>query len=140
MKDAEIISVMIKRTSLEFDKIANSVLTPYQLTNTQFKILRYLATQPGLTVTQRDLEHNFSMSNPSVTGILQNLEKKELIIRKVNPADARSKVIGLTEKSLSLNPELAQLSQQMDNQFTEALSEKEKVQLISLLQKILKKA
>lgn len=137
LEEAEIISVLIKRTSLEFDKIANSVLAPYQLTNTQFKMLRYLAKQTDLTVTQRDLEYNFSMSNPAVTGILQNLEKKSLIIRKTNPLDARSKVIGLTEKSLALSSKLAQLSHEMDSRFTKTLSETEKEQLAILLQKIL---
>jgi len=133
----ETISVLIKRTSLEFDKIANTMLSPYHLTNTQFKILRYLAENPDLTITQRNLEHNFSMTNPAITGILQNLEKKGLIIRKVNPSDGRSKVIGLTDQSMSLSSDLAKLSQRMDNQFTESLTTDEKAQLTYLLQRII---
>lgn len=137
MDGRETISVLIKRTSLEFDKIANTMLSPYHLTNTQFKILRYLAENPDLTITQRNLEHNFSMTNPAITGILQNLEKKGLIIRKVNPSDGRSKVIGLTDQSMSLSSDLAKLSQRMDNQFTEALTTDEKAQLTYLLQRII---
>lgn len=137
MDGRETISVLIKRTSLEFDKIANTMLSPYHLTNTQFKILRYLAENPDLTITQRNLEHNFSMTNPAITGILQNLEKKGLIIRKVNPSDGRSKVIGLTDQSMSLSSDLAKLSQRMDNQFTESLTTDEKAQLTYLLQRII---
>lgn len=137
MASSDIISILIKRTSLDFDKIANHFLAAYQLTHMQFKILRYLAEKPDLTITQRDLERYFSMTNPAVTGILQNLEKKDLIVRQVNPKDARSKVLGLTAKSHAMSGKLADLNQQMDDQFTKHLSVDEKQQLTVLLKKIL---
>lgn len=131
------ISILMKRANLKFDKDANRLLSNYQMTSTQFKVLKYLFHYSDFTVTQRDLEVYFSMTNPTVTGILQNLEKNGFILRKSNPNDARSKVIGLTQKSLDLKDRIHALGQQLDQQFTEHLLESEKEQLFSLLEKLL---
>ncbi|MGT2907303.1 MarR family winged helix-turn-helix transcriptional regulator [Streptococcus dentiloxodontae] len=133
----ETLSVLLKRASLDFDKFANQYLQVYQLSNTQFKILKYLYRKPVLTVTQKELEIYFSMTNPTVTGVLQNLEKKGYLYRQPNPADARSKVIALTDKALGFREKLLALGQDMDEQFTQALSSLEKEQLSYCLQKLL---
>lgn len=132
------IAILIKRASLAFDKAANNYLPPYGLTNTQFKTLKYLYRQPDLSVTQRQLEAFLDMTNLTVTGILQNLEKNEFISRQQNPQDARSKVLGLTEKSLAIQSELIDLGTQMYKDFTHHLSESEKNALALLLTKLMK--
>ncbi|MBM7642883.1 MarR family winged helix-turn-helix transcriptional regulator [Streptococcus loxodontisalivarius] len=131
------ISILIKRASLAFDKTANELLLDFELTNTQFKTLKYLYRHDQLSITQKKLEDYFDMSNPTVTGILQNLEKKDFIYRVANPNDARSKVIGLTDKSLAIKEKMLTLGSQMDDLLTERLQEDEKAQLTKLLSKML---
>lgn len=131
------IFILAKKAALEFDKLSIPLFAPYDLTPSQYKVLRYLFLEEPETVRQIDIERFFSMTNPTVTGILQNLEKKDWVQRIPNPRDSRSKVICLTEKALGQREELLHLSDQLEDTLTAPLSQEEKQQLILLMNKML---
>lgn len=131
------VAVLIKKTALVIDKFANQVLVPFDLTNTQYKIMKYLYANQDLPVRQADIEAKFSMTNPTVTGIIQNLEKKGFIIRAENPADKRSKLLVLTEQGLEMKEKLYQAGETIERQATANLTEEECDQLVRLLRKML---
>lgn len=76
------------------------------------------------------------MTNPTVTGILQNLEKADWIKREENPNDARSKLIKLTKKTLKKQDELFELGENLEKKFTKGLNKAEQKQLNELLNKL----
>ena len=131
------IAIMIKLASTDFDKQSNQALAPFDMTNSQYKVLKYILTKPELSVRQIDIENYFSMSNPTVTGLLQNMEKHGLIERAVNPEDKRSKVIRVTDKVRAEETELIRLGTEMEDRFTQNLSDEEKQQMKELLRKLL---
>lgn len=131
------IAILIKKANLEFDKIANQILAPYELTHTQFKILKFLYKAKPNTVRQLDIERFYSMTNPTVSGIIQNLEKKELVIRAANPKDGRSKVIDLTERAYTMETDLEKISEELEDVLTANLNKEEQVELCRLLNKML---
>lgn len=132
----ESIEFLLRAVNRRAEKLANQELAKFDLTSTQFRTLTYLSHQPPLTVRQCDLEVFFSKSNPAVTGILNNMEQKDLIRRVCNPADGRSKVLELTEKGLALLPELDAYRGWMDKLLTENMTDEEKAILIVLLKKM----
>ena len=99
----ESIEFLLRAVNRRAEKLANQELAKFDLTSTQFRTLMYLSHQPPLTVRQCDLEVFFSKSNPAVTGILNNMEQKDLIRRVCNPADGRSKVLEITDKIVTEN-------------------------------------
>lgn len=131
------VAILIKKTALVVEKLSNHVLTPYELTHTQYKILMVLFQNREKQIRQADIETHFSMTNPSVTGIIQNLEKKGLLKRVQNPDDKRSKLLQVTEKALSMQNELFALGQSIEEQVTANLSAEERSQLVALLKKVL---
>ena len=133
------IGILIKKASLELEKTALSVLSQYDMTLTQYKIIVYLYNAPPMSTRQVDLERAFSMTNPSVTSVLHTLEKKGLICRVENEKDRRSKVISLTQKALDLRDELDAAGNLLEETFTKNLSPTEHDELITLLTKLLKK-
>lgn len=133
------IGILIKKVSLELEKTALSVLSPYDMTLTQYKIIIYLYSSPQISTRQVDLERAFSMTNPSVTSVLNTLEKKDLICRTANAEDRRSKVISLTQKALDMRDELDAAGDRLEEAFTRNLSSAERGEMVSLLTKILKK-
>ncbi len=137
MKDK--IFVLIKKAALEFDKLSIPLFAPYELTPSQYKILRLLYIEEPETIRQIDIEKSFSMTNPTVTGLLHNLEKKDWIQRIPNPNDSRSKVIRLTVKAEGLREELLEISDRLEDMLTDNLNDQEKEQLIELMNKMLKK-
>ena len=133
------IGILIKKVSLELEKTALSVLSPYDMTLTQYKIIIYLYSSPQISTRQVELERAFSMTNPSVTSVLNTLEKKDLICRTANAEDRRSKVISLTQKALDMRDELDAAGDRLEEAFTRNLSSAERGEMVSLLTKILKK-
>lgn len=129
-------AILIKKLALEFDKLAIPELAPYDLTPTQFKVIKYLLNNQDLNIRQRDIENEYSMTNPTVTGILQNLEKNHWIERVKNSDDARSKVITLTEKALKQKDELYKLGDGLERRFLKGLDSTEQKQLNELLNKL----
>ena len=129
------IAILVKSLALEFDKFANPILLTYNLTPTQYKVLKYLYNNDN--VIGLDIQNAFSMTNPSVTGILQNMENGGWITRNTNPNDSRSKIIILTDKALKLKEELYVIGEDLENAFTESLSKEEYERLKKLLNKLL---
>ena len=131
------IGVLIKRASLEVEKTALTVLTPYGMNLTQYKIIIYLYKSPPASTRQVDLERAFSMTNPSVTSVLHTLEKKGLIRREENPEDKRSNVISLTDRAVSMQGELEAVGRQLEARIAQNLLPEERAALIALLKKVL---
>lgn len=131
------VAILIKKTALVIEKLSNQVLAHYDLSHTQYKIMMMLYRNSDRAIRQTDIEEKFSLTNPTVTGIIQNLEKKHLVERVQNPEDKRSKLVCLTERAFSVRDELNLLGEALEEQVTEGLSEEECAQLCTLLNKML---
>ena len=131
------VAILIKKICLEIDKFSNPILEPYDLTISQYKIIKYLFIHPEEQVRQVDIERYFSMTNPTVTGLVQALEKKGMIERITNPNDSRSKILCLTQKTLDMKELLYSLGEELEAKLTDKLTTEEKQELITLLKKLL---
>ena len=131
------VAILTKNAALEFEKMANPVLLQYDLTGSQYKLLKYLYAHPADTVRQVDMERYYSMTHPTAIGLLDQLEKKGYVTRSVNPADKRSRVISLTEKAYKMQEILVREGDRLEEQFTARLTEDERKSLVGLLQKLL---
>lgn len=129
--------IWLKFVNLECDKLSVDVLKPYDLTLTQYKVLKFLLINPQGTIRQVDIEEHFYIRNPTVTRVLQNLEKKGLIERQINPQDNRSKVICLTEKAMKMEKLLYKLGSELEEKLTVNLTSGDKQELLCLLKKLL---
>lgn len=130
------IAIAIKSASLNFDKLANQLLSTVGLTPAQFRVLKILLKSPPTSVRQVDIERIFNMSNPTVTGLVKTLEKENFIERVSHPNDNRSKVLKLTQKTEAMRETLVAMGEQLEAQFTACLSEEEKAVLLPLLIKL----
>ena len=131
------VAVLIKRVTLNFDKMANPVLKDYGLTSSQYKIIKYLYLNMDVPVRQVDIEKFYSLTHPTTIGLLDQLENKGFITREINPEDARSRIIKPTKKALDERAELEKVGEQLEEQLTVALNEEEYKQMITLLKKML---
>ena len=69
-------------------------------------VIGYLSEHEGKDVFQRDLEEEFSVRRSTATGILQLMEKNELITREPVSHDARLKKLVLTPKAIEIQKRL----------------------------------
>ena len=130
-------AILIKKAALEFDKISNTVLEEYDLTPAQFRVMKYLYEEAENGVRIVDLEKVYSISHPTAIGIVQNLEKKGLVSYQDNPNHARSRLIRPTDKALERKDELEGIGNALESELTKKLSEKERLRLVALLEKMM---
>ena len=131
------VAVYVKRATLAIDKYSNQLLAAHDMTNAQYKVLKYILGHAGSPVRSADLEAHFNMTNPTATGIIQNLERKGLIRRVPNPQDGRSKLLEPTEYAHSIEEQLYRIGEEIEGHVTANLTEAERKELIRLLVKML---
>ena len=77
-----------------FERYSAPDLRSMGLTMTQFDVIATLGNQPPMTC--KELGEKTLVTKGTLTGVLERLESKGLLERKLNPEDARSQMIGLT--------------------------------------------
>lgn len=130
------LSILIKKSSLLFDKYSNQLLAKHDLTASQFKIMLVLY-HANQAICQGYIEEKFNMTNPTVTGLVQKLEAKGLISRVPREDDRRVKQLVLTQQALDRKEELLSMERYLEDMMTKNLSEEEREQLCMLLTKLI---
>jgi DNA-binding MarR family transcriptional regulator len=77
-----------------FERYSAPDLRSMGLTMTQFDVIATLGNQPPMTC--KELGEKTLVTKGTLTGVLERLESKGILERKLNPDDARSQMIGLT--------------------------------------------
>ncbi len=137
MKEETNLGAYFKSISNALDRKFNRDLDQFDLTLSQASTLMFLHFNQDKEISQIDIQNNFNLTNPTVTGILKRLELKGFICRTTSSSDGRRNIIRLTEKSAQLEQLLAQGIANAENQMTKGFTEEEKDILISLLGRVL---
>ena len=109
------------------------------LTSSQADVLNFVwhNEKKGQPIQQVDIERRFSLSNPTVTGLIQRLEAKGFVIREVSEKDKRCKYLHTTEQTEKIYAFAQQKRSEMQNLLMLEFSEDEKEEFSRLLGKAL---
>ena len=134
------VGFLIKQVHILQEQKLNKKFDRFDLTGAQmFTIINlFKAREKGERLTQRDLERILDISNPTLTGILNRLESKGLIVRVPCKHDARSKYIEVTDKASGLDKEIRKAFEESEKELLGSLSDEEITQLHEYLEKILR--
>lgn len=88
-------------------------------------------------VSQRDLERYLSLKGPTVTSLLNRMEENGFIVRQKSNRDSRANCIYPTEAGLSMVPSFYLVLSRVESIMTKGMTEEEKTQLKTLLQRVL---
>lgn len=116
--------------------LSGNELEQDHVTSMQGRVIGYLYENRDRDVFQRDLEAEFSVRRSTVTGILQLMEKNQLICRESVSYDARLKKLTLTEKAVAFHQEFIKEIQKVEKQLTRGLTEQEIDTFFILIEKI----
>lgn len=115
-----------RRVHEEFAKVG--------LTEGQPKILDFLSQNDGCI--QRELAESCHIEPATVTSILANMERSELIYRTPNPTDRRVLNVFLTAKGKEAQKEVEKVFNLIDEECFIGFSEEEKKQTIDVLNRL----
>ena len=106
------------------------------LTETQGRVLGYLARHPGQDICQRDVEETFGITRATASKMLGDMEHAGLILRCGADYDARRKNLRLTDEALRLSREIRQGIAEFEAVLTAGFTQEERRELLRLLYKI----
>lgn len=87
-------------------------------------------------IFQRDIESKFSIRRSTATGILQLMEKNDLIVRQPVDYDARLKKLVLTPKAVSMHEETTREIMKIEELLTQSLTKEEIEEFFIIAEKI----
>lgn len=112
----------------------NSQLAAFDITAEQWQVLVTLSKQNK--INQKILSKAVNKDQPTLTRMLDILERKSLVERHVSKEDRRSFSIHITEKGLSLTEKLIPYIEDIFEKMLNDISEKELKTYIDVLTKI----
>ena len=135
MKDKKILFEIKMLDNMIDRKICGSV-EKNNLTHTQARVLKFLYDNQDRKVYQTTLEKEVDVRRSTISGVLDTMEKNNLIIRKNSSDDARKKEIALTLVSLNKHKEIAQKIANFERDLLRGITKEEVDTFIEVIDKL----
>jgi DNA-binding MarR family transcriptional regulator len=123
-----------RRAALAVIEVFLQRMAVYDLRPVDFSVLSLITHNPG--ITSRQLCTALGILPPNLVGMINALEKRELIERRPHPRDGRAMGLHLTPTGEKLMRNAERTAAQLEAQVAARLSPSESRTLIRLLQKI----
>ncbi|CAH1222187.1 hypothetical protein PAECIP111891_05302 [Paenibacillus allorhizoplanae] len=121
---------------LKLKKKADESIKELGLNAQQGKMIGYIYENQETELIQRDLADRFHLRGASITGMLQGLEQRGFIERKIPVNNERQKNIYVLPKGVELIEDFNESFQKVEDEIVQVLSEDERQILKELLIKI----
>lgn len=125
MEERQPIGFIVKQINNIYEKELTKRLKILGITSSQCAVLNYLFQSNQEHVTQREIEKNLQLKNPTVTGLLKRLDEKGFVLCVQSPTDKRCKNIYLTEKAFDIQKKMESDRKRLDKRLTIGMTKKE---------------
>lgn len=106
----------------------------YHVGHAQIRTLFYVAQNEGKT--QKELAEYLNLDKSSITSQLTILERNGYVTRKTSDMDARKQVIGISDKTRDILPEMQNVLESWSETILSGFNEEERHQVFSILLKM----
>ena len=112
-------------------------LAAYDITEPQVRLLGHIdgAQRSGQEISRRYLSEAMQISGPSVTSLLNSLEKNGYIVRRSGNEDGRTILIELSQKATGLLNEMSGILTAITEELLAGFSEEEKMVYLMFLKR-----
>ncbi len=121
--------------TLAWQRRVSSVLAPFQLTHVQFVLLAvtWWANEHEQAPTQVETSALASTDVKMTSQVVRTLERKGLLTRQVDQADARARRLRVTETGAALAPRAIEAVEQADAEFFSAVERPDALRVLRAL-------
>ncbi|MEP3113596.1 MarR family transcriptional regulator [Nisaea sp.] len=117
----ECVSFLVGKAAQRISRRAKELLAPFDVTPPQYAVLKVLFEGDGLSA--REIADRLAIDGATITGIIDRLEKAELLERRADPLDRRVYRLVLTERAKSLAGSLDAAMDQLNEESRALLGE-----------------
>lgn len=121
-----------------FSKVINEDKVHNIPTPTQMRILHYILESKKDEVYQNELEKAFNLRRATISGVLQTMEKNNLIIRVASEKDTRTKKIILSESAKEIFDNNMKKLLNIESVITKGISKNELDNFCKIIEKMRK--
>ncbi len=136
MADSFTISFLMKIITDRVDTMITRSLALERVTASQGRVLAYLMSYDGETVSQKDIERHLGVSHTTAKGIVQRLEQKGWVTTAFDSKDGRLKNVYLTETSRGVHKSILRQTGVIENALLDGVPEKDRRLLKNLLRRM----
>ncbi len=123
-----------RRAALTIIGIFLDRMAVYGLRPVDFSVLSLISHNPG--ISSRQVCSALNILPPNLVGMVNSLQKRELIVRRPHPVDGRVMGLHLTDIGVKLMVDAEQTAFELEKDATSRLTATERKTVIRLLQKI----
>lgn len=123
-----------RRAALVIIELFLKRMAVYDLRPVDFSVLSLITHNPG--ISSRQLCSELNILPPNLVGMINTLEKRELILRKPHPSDGRIIGLHLSDVGSKLMKDAEQTAKALEDEGASKLTATERKTLMRLLQKI----
>ena len=105
-------------------------------TPTQMQIMEYILSKNGQDIYQKDLEDVLGIKRATVSGVLQTMEKNDLIERVIDENDTRTKKIILKKETIEIFEKQKKKFEIIEKELTKNISENEIQTFFNIIDKM----
>lgn len=127
---------ILKQINDELAKRANNALKKDGLTFSQAGVILTLGEKQKEGMSIKELSRSICVAQPTMTGIIDRLQEKGIVQSSSDRNDKRIRIVTLTEKGIRCLKNADENKRMAETQFFEGLTEEERDQLITLLEKV----
>lgn len=124
----------LRSAYLRMHRVSNRIFRPFGVTADQYVVLRFLTERDG--INQQDLGDQCASDPTTIGRMLELLEAKNYIERKVSPTDRRVRLVYLTESGRQLIKKLFAAATDLRCAMDQAMSSAEMENLLAGLEKL----
>ncbi len=128
------IGFVLRLAKLAVFKDIFDTLNPFGLRPSDFSAMRVIAANPGLK--QQDIGRQLGIKGPNLVGLVEELRRKKLVLRKVVPDDRRSYSLSLTKAGQDLLEKAEEAHQSHQARIAEALGDNDPVLFLNCLRNL----
>ena len=121
-----------RRAALVIIELFLKRMAVYDLRPVDFSVLSLITHNPG--ISSRQLCSALNILPPNLVGMINTLEKRELIVRKPHPSDGRVVGLHLSDAGAKLMKNAEQTAKELENDAASKLTAAERKTLMRLLQ------
>lgn len=122
-----------KRIHEMFRARMNVDMKENDLTFSQMEILFYLEKHDDHAINQQELCDAVQVSHPTMIGLINRMEEKDLVVRRTDPLNRRSRYIEMTQKSQEILRQTRERRHRNDRMLVKGFTDEETKELNRLL-------
>ncbi|MDP4083349.1 MAG: MarR family transcriptional regulator [Bacillota bacterium] len=127
---------LLRSIVIKTKRKADEKLASYGLNSQQGRMISYIAEHEDEGLIQKNLEKVFLRRGASITSMIQGLEKRGFVSRRISPNDERQKLLNITHKGKELIEEFERLFEEIEESITGGLTTAEVKEFYRLLTKV----